>query len=855
MTVSAYVLVSISTVLLAASFSTIVVLLDTAAQNSISDAVFELQKKSLALSSESVQKEVLIIIPSLDRFIIELNTGWASCADMTKETLQEFFQSQIRTMMLKIMVFLYTSEMRNYLNASRDPLQNWWLDCTCYWFPGNEIGCVRPVEDRFEEMYGPHSQFFPFNTTAPTSVREKNYTEQYYEQRIASLTATKHINGSWSSPYYYYDDLSQISYALQTLTIPLRFTDDGRCTKAASADVSLNRVGDILNTARASSSTTLFILDPALEVLVSISDPSIVLWNENKELWPAVASPSEVVRVVSKEYFSTWTVAERISQPDGFITHFETSLSPSERLLVATRHIRHKDLLWVILDVTPRDVYFGKMESARVESVSIGAAVAVVALIITVGIFIYLIRNLRLLGMEMDKLATMDVETAPLSSNPISELDRVVKTFNHVVMNLRLFKSLIPESVFDALNNPNNMNDSVIGGGDGVVEYEDGVEDGTNTPHSGVNKSGENSLQSGCRGGGGGGAKGKRRSQNAYTVQQSQQSPQRENLTNSPVGSYASSEAQRTAKDVNYLRDTFALRLEPKVGTFVEVRLTDFISQALTMGGRSSDALVDLHAKYVSYCNHLFKDYKGVLGHLIADRMLFHWNVQVRVSGAQGKAAQAVLLMLHGSSEGREVACLHTGRVVAGYVGTEGMRSYQILGTHTELFNKMFFRMEENRVKLLCSYAIQQELSMSYELREIDEIAGRSSDTHNPTTSNQNGRLFELRQSLADHNDETPIVEEEWMYQFEYQDVDDFESSTITRKDEKLPKPEKQQNHRAQRMVVVSEFFEDIWNLWRAGDARKQLEAVSKLESYCNSNERDVPGRALLRRWKEEIQD
>ena len=197
---------------------------------------------------ESVSREVLKIIPLVQQTVIEYNTGFGDPYTMDKTDLKYYFEESARILMQKITPFLYYSQIT---------LPYTWQDTNCYW-DGDDIGCLRPVlnggipstaayacgdqtcgDPSGDERY-PLS--FPMNVSeAAKTVFTSNLTDWYIEQRIASLTR-KDANGSWSSPYYYWDPPSNTSFALQTLSIPLEFNAAGTCVKATSVDVSLVNV-------------------------------------------------------------------------------------------------------------------------------------------------------------------------------------------------------------------------------------------------------------------------------------------------------------------------------------------------------------------------------------------------------------------------------------------------------------------------------------------------------------------------------------------------------------------------------------------------------------------------------------
>ena len=443
MRVSAYSLVAFSGLLLTASIISIVLLLDDGAQRAISKVVGSLQERTLALSVESASREVLKIIPLVEHTLIQYETGFGDPRTMSKVDLRFYFEENTRVLMRKVSPFVYYSQIT---------LPNTWQDSNCVWVD-TDVTCVRPGSHptiAYEEQYP--SVLFPMDPSNFTSV-PANYTEEYYEQRIASLTRAD-VNGSWSAPYYFLDQVSSEKYALQTFSVPLEFNEQGTCVKATSADVSLVDVATALKAARASSASVLFIIDPAVGKIVATSDTETTLWDEcgtsKPVLWDFGSFPQRIVREAAVAFTNRMDADLRLNAPHGHFSQFEMT-SGGTRYLVATMHMRHKDLHWLLVDVTPRSFYYSTLDDARIVSTTIGGSIGFVALCVTLACFVIIIRHLHSLGNEMDKVATLAEESDTPENGEnhsyLYEVGRLQDSFIVMKRSVDSFCSYVPREV------------------------------------------------------------------------------------------------------------------------------------------------------------------------------------------------------------------------------------------------------------------------------------------------------------------------------------------------------------------------------------------------------------------------
>ena len=447
---SAYILVVLSGILLTGSLVSIFVLLDKGAQDTINNVMISnLQEKTVALSSKSLRQELTRVEPIAKFFLLNYETGNGFPTTMTDLEFASWAMSTVRFMMLGFSPFIYYSDEMS---------PNTWGDVDCFeeggWF------CARlspPTEAQY--FYANLSQPLDGNWIKNSELLsyQLNYTGEYYIQAIAAMTRAQ-MNGSWTKPYLY----SWVEHAgvkgdmaLQTLVYPLRFNNDtGLCTYSFSIDVDLSLVSHALNRVRASKDSLLFILDATdKNMIISTSNTEVSLWNntdESKPMWNRFDHPMELVRDASRAVVEHIPQATLLDAPDGHFEKLQRTIHGTV-YLIATRHVRDRDLLWVIVDVTPRDFYYKTLDEARVTSISIGAAIGFVALLVTVVCFVVLVSALADLGHQMKYVSEMKLDSVPKKEglmNRITELSAIQSSFFTMVDCLREYKSYIPLNVF-----------------------------------------------------------------------------------------------------------------------------------------------------------------------------------------------------------------------------------------------------------------------------------------------------------------------------------------------------------------------------------------------------------------------
>jgi len=684
MKVSAYVIVVIVAFLLSGSLISIVLLLDQGAQSAVEKVISNLQEKTLALSTVSIAEELTSLQPVVDWNLKDYETGFGHPSSMNKYAFMAWATANGRFMSLGLSPFTYYSE--------RYDEYTWSWDHGCYVIDGDMVcsqGCNTSeicakertptnvssagFENRYYTVKYPVDYSPNWQNESFRYADDLNITSYGYIQNIASKTIAN-INGSWTPPYYYnFTDAASnftVEYALQTLVYPLRFDPKtGLCTYSFSLDISLAKVSERLREARTSPESMMIALSASKDnYIIATSNTEVNAWNaDSKDMWNRENYPSDIVRAASQAVIDHIPADILQNAPDGYFTKFEKEML-GKRYLVATRHLRDRDLLWIIIDVTPHDFHYKTLNDARVTSITIGSVIGFVALVVTLVSFVLLVSNINSLKDEMDKLATMDVDNSePIPSNSISEIDSMVTIFNLVVKNLKLFKSLMPSAAFDK------------------TEDEEDEEEMLSAPPS----------------------------------PKGQDAKRATDLSGGPNSK--GSQMSKVQKEKADVSKAFALKIEAKVGVVAEIRIRNFNDFATK---NSSDSVVALHGAHLTNCVDLLKDSKGILGSVNADRLTFSWNVQNKLPAAPTKACNGLLALRKDSRCSNVYAAVHYCKLLAGYMGTATIRGFQAIGPQTDVINKMLFRAETNSVQIQCTQLLRDQVWTSFELREIDEAGG-----------------------------------------------------------------------------------------------------------------------------------
>jgi len=408
------------------SLLSIFVVVDRGAQSSMEKGISNLQEKTLALSTVSIAELLTSLQPVIDWYLEDYKTGFGLPSVMNKVAFMAWATANSRFMKLGLSPYVYYSERW-------DDGYTWGGDQGCYVVEGDMV-CLHACntsevcgqertptnassagyENRYYTVTYPVEYSLNWTTESFRYADDLNYSAYSYIQNIATKTIAQ-INGSWTPPYYF--NLSDVSsgllmeYALQTLVYPLRFDPKtGLCTYAFSIDISLSHVSKRLREARASPESTMIALSAAKDnYIIATSNTEIPAWDPiSKDMWNRENHPSEIARAASKAVIDHIPSGILQNAPDGYFTKFEKEML-GKRYLVATRHLRDRDLLWIIIDVTPYDFHYKTLNDARMAMVPIVAPMAgLFAVLILVG-FGYM----KYQQWTFERTHTRDISMAP----------------------------------------------------------------------------------------------------------------------------------------------------------------------------------------------------------------------------------------------------------------------------------------------------------------------------------------------------------------------------------------------------------------------------------------------------------
>eukprot|EP00759_Apiculatamorpha_spiralis_P043447 PhF_6_TR40813/c0_g1_i3/m.61707 len=396
-----------ATMVVAAAVIAIVLTLDTASNNTVNNFVRTDERRTLEYAAFSVLTHLRDSIPFLQFGWQQSTTGWGSCADMDTVTLRTYFEEQIRLLRVGVVQYMYVS--------SKFRTGEWW-DCNCASTKTGYV-CQRPIYQNNTNTYVLEQYTFNIPLRFPlelnvSAIRTEDYRNEEYVQDIMGMTEDM-MGGVWLTASYYYDASISEAYALLSLSMPLSFDSNHSCTKAISVDVNLRKLSEVLERSKAYASSLLFIYSISTGAIVSTSNPSWPLWDEEgdhaHELYLAPRHPQSIIREVVAKYHSRHGEAEIASAGEGVYDYFDVDGGTNQ---VASSHLWDRNLHYMLFEVTPRSVYFANIENSRTTSIAIGSTVGAVALLGVLGL-LYSNSHLHRIALLQ---STRDVTHAP---NPL----------------------------------------------------------------------------------------------------------------------------------------------------------------------------------------------------------------------------------------------------------------------------------------------------------------------------------------------------------------------------------------------------------------------------------------------------
>ena len=154
----------------------------------------------------------------------------------------------------------------------------------------------------------------------------------------------------------------------------------------------------------------------------------------------------------------------------------------------------------------------------------------------------------------------------------------------------------------------------------------------------------------------------------------------------------------------------------------------------------SPDRLIKMLNQYMTPMVDCIMDYSGTIDKFIGDAIMAYWNAPLEIPQHADKALQSAIAqieMLDKINKDIEVEYgvtieigigLHTGKVTAGDMGSEGRSDYTIIGDNVNLASRLEGLTKQYGAQILISSVTNSLLEEPYKIRPIDlvEVKGKS---------------------------------------------------------------------------------------------------------------------------------
>lgn len=169
---------------------------------------------------------------------------------------------------------------------------------------------------------------------------------------------------------------------------------------------------------------------------------------------------------------------------------------------------------------------------------------------------------------------------------------------------------------------------------------------------------------------------------------------------------------------------------------FSDIRSFTQISE--TIG--SPDRLIKMLNQYMTPMVDCIMEYNGTIDKFIGDAIMAYWNAPLEIKNHADKALQSAINQIEMLEEINkyiqeeygvtlEIGIgLHTGKVTAGDMGSEGRSDYTVIGDNVNLASRLEGLTKQYGAQILISSATYNSLKDIYNIRPIDlvEVKGKS---------------------------------------------------------------------------------------------------------------------------------
>lgn len=169
---------------------------------------------------------------------------------------------------------------------------------------------------------------------------------------------------------------------------------------------------------------------------------------------------------------------------------------------------------------------------------------------------------------------------------------------------------------------------------------------------------------------------------------------------------------------------------------FSDIRSFTQISESIG----SPDRLIKMLNQYMTPMVDCIMEYNGTIDKFIGDAIMAYWNAPLEIKNHADKAIQSAINQIEMLEEiNRDIEeeygvkleigiGLHTGKVTAGDMGSEGRSDYTVIGDNVNLASRLEGLTKQYGADILISSATYTHLKDVYHIRPIDlvEVKGKS---------------------------------------------------------------------------------------------------------------------------------
>jgi class 3 adenylate cyclase len=351
--------------------------------------------------------------------------------------------------------FVYTSfEMPD--NSSQ------WADRTVYLLPDGAARLYYPSFKRGTD--GWPAYVYCDNIVPPTGVLplQFNYSGcsvQYsttppqtdWHVQTRQMTQDVATTGMWRAPWLWLDPVSDPPqrYVLVTFAIPITFKSNNPwspaggtyCSEVLQMDISVSYLNELLRTT-AYKGVELAIFDDGSDNVLawSVAEPSVTTDDAgNMHFKPAAHTNNAMFDAALDGLRAHGYCGDRVASCDA---HRDPVVG--SKYIFAVRRITHLNARFTVVVVGDKDTFMGRGIQARNAGISVSVASLVVCLIISLSLWVAIVRPLRALIANMQLAALFDASAKGDTTSCLTEMHEANAAFDGMQDQLQAAKPFMP---------------------------------------------------------------------------------------------------------------------------------------------------------------------------------------------------------------------------------------------------------------------------------------------------------------------------------------------------------------------------------------------------------------------------